>query len=169
MVNGDGSFSVLHNLARFEEPAGMRSWAGGRIMVFEGEVQEDFGLPRLLQFDEPDNDLFALDSFPLPAFHSTAIFYHRYGENDLRFHNKVVHSPPSGQRYSRLIPVPTEWAPWFLDNPDLGTTFRCLIFLIQEAEQEDRELLGHFSASIMYACGSPDPRANRPVSALSSK
>ncbi len=27
MVNGDGSFLVLHNLARFEEPAGMRSQA----------------------------------------------------------------------------------------------------------------------------------------------
>ncbi len=54
MVNGDGSFWVLHNLARFEEPAGMRSRAGGCIMVFEGEVRDDFGLPRLLQFDEPD-------------------------------------------------------------------------------------------------------------------
>jgi hypothetical protein len=138
MVNGDGSFSVLHNLARFKEPAGMRSWAGGRIMVFEGEVRDDFGLPCLLQFDKPDDNLFALDSFPLPALHSTAIFYHRDGENDLRFHNKVVPSPPSGQRYSCLIPVPTEWAPWFLDNLDLGITFQRLIFLMQEAEQEDR-------------------------------
>jgi hypothetical protein len=138
-------------------------------MAFEGEVRDDFSLPCLLQFDEPDNDLSALDSFPLPALRSAAIFYHRDGENNLWFHNKVVPSPPSGQRYSRLILVPTKWAPWFLDNPDLGTTFRRLIFLMQEAEQEDRELLRHFAASIMYACGSPDPRANRPVSALSSK
>ncbi len=40
---------------------------------------------------------------------------------------------------------------------------------MQEAEQEDRELLRHFAASITYACGLPDPKANRPVSALSSK
>ncbi len=40
---------------------------------------------------------------------------------------------------------------------------------MQEAKQEDRELLGHFATSITYACGSPDPRANCPVSALSSK
>jgi hypothetical protein len=169
MVDGDGSFSVLHNLARFKELAGMRSRAGGRIMAFEGEVRDNFGLPPLLQFDKPDDNLFALDSFPLPALHSAAIFYHQDGENDLWFHNKVVPSPPSGQRYSSLISVPTKWAPWFLDNPDLGTTFRRLIFLMQEAEQEDRELLRHFAASITYACGSPDPRANRPVSTLLSK
>jgi hypothetical protein len=84
MVNGDRSFSVLHNLARFKKPAGMRSRAGGRIVAFEGEVREDFGLPRLLQFDEPDNNLFALDSFPLPALHGAAMFYHRDRENDLR-------------------------------------------------------------------------------------
>ncbi len=76
MVNGDGTFFVLHNLARFEKPAGMRSWVGGRIMAFEGEVQDDFGLPRLLQFDEPDDNLFTLVLFPLPALHSAAIFYH---------------------------------------------------------------------------------------------
>jgi hypothetical protein len=40
---------------------------------------------------------------------------------------------------------------------------------MQEAEQEDRELLRHFAASIRYACGLPDPRANCPVSALLSK
>ncbi len=169
MVNGDGSSLVLHNLARFKKPAEMRSRAGGRIVAFKGEVQEDFGLPHLLQFDEPDNNLFALDLFPLPALYGVAMFYHRDGENDLRFHNKIIPSPPGKQRYSRLILVPTEWAPWFLDNPDLGTTFWRLIFLMQEAEQDDRELLQHFAASITYACGLPDPRANSPVSALSSK
>jgi hypothetical protein len=147
----------------------MRSWAGGRIVAFEGEVRDDFGLPCLLQFDKPDNDLFALDSFPLPALHGAAMFYHQDGENDLRFHNKILPSPPGGQRYSCLIPVPTEWAPWFLDNSDSGTTFRHLIFLMQEAEQHDRELLQHFAASITYACGLPDSRANCPVSALLSK
>ena len=111
MVNGDGSFLVLHNLARFEEPAGMRSQAGGHIVVFKGEVRDDFGLPRLLQFDELDNKLFELDLFPMPALHSTTLFYHQDGENDLRFHNKVIPSPPGGARYSRLIPVPTKWAP----------------------------------------------------------
>jgi hypothetical protein len=79
VVNGNGSFSVLHNLARFKEPAGTRSWAGGRIMAFEGEVRDNFSLPRLLQFDEPDDDLFALDLFPLRALHSAAIFYHQEG------------------------------------------------------------------------------------------
>jgi hypothetical protein len=169
MVNGDGSFLVLHNLARFEKPGGMRSQAGGRIVAFEGEVRDNFGLPCLLQFDEPDNDLFVLDLFPLPALHGAAMFYHRDGENDLQFCNKIVPSPPSGQRYSRLILVPTELAPWFLDNPDLGTTFRHIIFLMQEVEQNEGELHRHFAASITYACGLPDPRANCPVSALSSK
>jgi hypothetical protein len=141
MVNGDGSFLVLHNLARFEEPAGMRSWARGHIVVFKGKVQDNFGLPRLLQFDELDNKLFALDLFPMPALHSTALFYHQDRENDLHFHNKVVPPRTRGPRYSRLIPVPTEWAPWFLDKPDLGTTFRRLIFLMKEAERDDTELL----------------------------
>ncbi len=97
MVNGDGSFSVLHNLARFEEPAGMRSWAEGHIVAFEGEVRDNFGLPRLLQFDKSDNKLFALDSFPMPALHSMASFYHQDGENNLRFHNKVVPPRPGGR------------------------------------------------------------------------
>ncbi len=100
MVNGNGSFLVLHNLARFEKPAGMRSWAGGHIVAFEGEVQDNFGLPCLLQFNESDNKLFALDSFPMPALHSAASFYHQDGENNLWFHHKVVPSLPRGPRYS---------------------------------------------------------------------
>ncbi len=76
MVNGDGSFLVLHNLARFEEPAGMRSWVGGHIIAFKGKVRDNFSLPRLLQFNELDNILFALDLFPMPALHSAASFYH---------------------------------------------------------------------------------------------
>ncbi len=111
MVNGNGSFLVLYNLPRFKEPVGMRSRAGGCIVAFKGEVQENFGLPHLLQFDKPDNDLFALDLFPVPALHSATMFYHRGGENDIQFHNKIVSSTPGEQRYSRLIPVPTEWAP----------------------------------------------------------
>ena len=105
----------------------------------------------------------------MTVLHSMASFYHQDGENNLWFHHKVVPSPPGGPRYSCLIPVPTEWAPWFLDNPDLGIKFQHLIFLMQEAEWEDRELLRHFAASITYACGLPDPRAKRPVGALSSK
>jgi hypothetical protein len=38
MVNRNGHFSVLHNLARFEELEGMRSQAGGHLVAFEGEV-----------------------------------------------------------------------------------------------------------------------------------
>ncbi len=66
IVNGNGHFLVLHNLARFEEPPGMKSRAGGHLVAFKGEVRDDYGLPRLLQFDEADNKLFALDSFPPP-------------------------------------------------------------------------------------------------------
>jgi hypothetical protein len=59
-------------------------------MAFKGEVRDNFVLPPLLQFNNPDNNLFALDLFPLPALHGVAIFYHQDGENDLRFHNNLT-------------------------------------------------------------------------------
>ena len=167
MVNGNGHFSVLHNLARFEEPPGMRSRAGGHLVAFEGEVRDDYGLPRLLQFDEADDELFALDSFSPPDIRAAALFYFPGGKNDRRFLNKITSSPPGGKRYSRLIPIPTEWGPYFLDQPNFGTTFRQLVKLMHEEDRKD--LLWHCAASLIYVCGSPDSKARRPVSTMSSK
>ena len=168
MVNGNGHFLVLHNLARFEELAGMKSRAGGHIVAFEGEVQDDYGLFHLLQFDKPDNKLFALDSFPPPDIQAVALFYLPGGKNNRLFLDKIIPSPPGGKRYSRLIPIPTKREAFFLDQPNLGTTFRHFVKLMHGVDG-DRDLLWHCAASIIYTCGSPDPKARRPVSAMSSK
>ncbi len=92
-------------------------------MAFEGEVRDDYGLPRLVQFDEADNELFALDSFPPPDIRAAALLYFPGGKYNHRFLNKITPFPPRGKRYSRLITIPTEWGPYFLDQPNFGTTF----------------------------------------------
>jgi hypothetical protein len=106
-----------------------------------------------------------LTHFPPPDIQAAALFYLPGGKNDRRFFNKITPSPPRGKRYSRLIPIPTEWGPYFLIQPKFGATFRRLIKLMHGEDRKD--LLRHCAAGIIYACGSPDPKARRPVSTMS--
>ena len=68
-----------------------------------------------------------------------------------------------------LIPIPVGWAPLFLNYPALGAAFRRLIYLIVGADTAERRLLRPFLDGLAFACGSPNPHASDPTSALDSK
>ena len=57
----------------------------------------------------------------------------------------------------RLVPIPMGWAPFFLDYPTMGTTFRRMIFLMRAAAHEDRGHLRPFAMGIALACGTARP------------
>ena len=171
-MNGESEFSVLHHLHRWRSPDGVRSRLNNQIVAFEGEVRSEHGLPFLFCFDEDDDKLLQLQLLPSGLANHAADFY-RDGQQDNEFHRGQV---PPRQDYrgnttatgGRLIPIPVSWAPFFLDYPNMGLTFRCLIHLMWGAEPRDRGHLKPFSNGIALACGTPHPTDDSPCSALDS-
>jgi hypothetical protein len=53
---------------------------------------------------------------------------------------------------SRLTPIPTMWAPFFLDDPNMGTTFRRVLELIRGVPQAQRHLFELLLRGVSYAC-----------------
>ena len=68
----------------------------------------------------------------------------------------------------RLIPIPVEWAPMFLDYPDSGTAFCRLVDLINSVDGAERDKFTYLARSMAYACLSTS-KEEQPVSTMSSK
>jgi hypothetical protein len=68
----------------------------------------------------------------------------------------------------RLIPIPVKRASLFLDYPDLGTTFRRIVDLIQLVDKAERVKFQYLAQSVAYACSSASEET-RPVSTMASK
>jgi hypothetical protein len=52
----------------------------------------------------------------------------------------------------RLLPVPIEWAPFFLGYPDVGMAFRRVLKLVASVKKAEQEKFWGFALSIMFAC-----------------
>jgi hypothetical protein len=67
-----------------------------------------------------------------------------------------------------LIPIPGEWAPLFLDYPDLGPTFHWIVGLINLVDKTEWVKFQYLSQSVACACLSASVET-RPVSTVASK
>ena len=168
--NGEGVFLVIHGLTWWAEAPGGARNQRGHLVAFEGNVRSGQGVPNLWRFDEPDEQLFRLVMLPPVALREVATFY-ASDDNDDYYRNTIV--PDEGgagwaPRCGRLIPIPVEWASLFLDYPDLGTTFRRIVDLIQSVDEAERVKFQYLAQSVAYACSSASEET-RPVSTMASK
>jgi hypothetical protein len=95
-------------------------------------VRSGTNIPNLWRFEEPDKELFRLLTL-LPVLLSNTAHYYVDEVNNEYYCTTVV--PDAGgagwaPACGRLIPIPVEWVPMFLDYPDLGTAFRRLVDLV---------------------------------------
>ena len=103
--------------------------------------------------------------------HHVAGFYNA-GDKDGQFHNCGTPQDGLGETVTiccRLLPIPVGWATMFLDSPSMGTVFCRLVKLMQMARKAERILLWPFCEGMALACGSHDPTAINPISAINSK
>ena len=114
VMNGGDHLSVIHHLFRWKAPEGGRSRLNGRLVVFEGEVLDGHGLPRLWRFAKDEERLLQLRPLSVEALEYATKFY-QDGDRDDEFHGRQT--VPLGvrgatvQTCQRLIPIPVGWVP----------------------------------------------------------
>jgi hypothetical protein len=69
---------------------------------------------------------------------------------------------------TRLIPIPLEWAPMFIDGPNFGTAFRRVFDLFDSLDEDDRSDLYPILDMIGMACCAADD-SDMPPSTLSTQ
>jgi hypothetical protein len=120
-------FVVLHGLHRWSASA--RSINAGKIVAWVGETIST-GPPDMWRLEDDNDKLFGeipfarIDVLDLIKFYGTA-------DMAETFLARGNHSQTDCTWVSRLIPIPTRWAPFFLDHPTLGVAVRRVTNLIR--------------------------------------
>jgi hypothetical protein len=65
----------------------------------------------------------------------------------------------------RLIPIPVEWAPMFLDYSNAGTAICWLVNLLNLVEEAERDKFTYLAQCMAYACLSAT-KDKHPVSTM---
>jgi hypothetical protein len=170
MLNAEGVFLVMHGLQWWMEAPGRTCHQCGKKVAFEGEVRTGTGVPNLWRFDEPEEQLFRPLTLPPVLLSDTAIFY---AEEAIGEYYRATVVPDAGgtgwaPACGRLIPIPVEWAPMFLDYPDSGTAFCRLVDLINSVHGAEQDKFTYLAQSMAYACLSASEE-EQPLSTMSSK
>jgi hypothetical protein len=170
ILNAEGVFLVMHGLQWWADASGGARNQWGQIVAFEGEVQMGTGIPNLWRFEEPDNQLFRLLTLPPVSLSDTAWYYDE--EKNDEYYRATVAPDAGGPGWApacrRLIPIPVEWAPIFLDYPDLGTAFCRLVDLVNLVDGAEQDKYTYLAWSIAYACLSAT-KEEHPVSKMAAR
>jgi hypothetical protein len=92
-------------------------------------------------------------------------------KNDKNYHATVApdaRGPGWAPACRRLIPIPVEWAPMFLDYPDSGTVFRRLVDLVNSVDGAEQDKYTYLAWSIAYTCLSVT-KEEHPVSTMAAR
>ena len=154
-IKGNSHFSVLHGLQRWPARKAA-SVLDDRLVAFEGEIDGEDDAPAMLQFRGSEAELFQLVELEHIEPRLFDSFYHgqdllEESGRDTRYFD-YARSDDSGQYVSRLTPIPTMWAPFFLDDPNMGTTFRRVLELIRGVPPAQRHLFELVLRGVSYSC-----------------
>jgi len=154
-IKGNRHFSVLHGLQRWPVRKAA-SVLDGRVVAFEGEIDGDDDAPAMLHFRGSDAELFQLVELEHIEPRLFSSFYHgqdllEESGRDTKFFD-YGRRGTSGEYVSRLTPIPTMWALFFLDEPNMGTTFRRVLDLIRGVNRAQRHLFELLLRGVAYAC-----------------
>jgi hypothetical protein len=127
-------------------------------------------IPNLCRFEEPNEELFQLLTLPPVSLSNTAHYY--VDEVNDKYYRTTVVPDAGGASWApacgRLILIPVEWAPMFLDYPDSGTAFHWLVDLVNLVNGAERDKFTYLAWSMAYACLSAS-KEKHPVSTMSAQ
>ena len=160
VMNDDVDFSVLHHLQRLDREIRPGDPIVDHIVAFERDIRPQGPTPNVVVFTEAVDTLFKQFHLPMACLAETHVWYRsRTNGNDQL--SKFVVDPSITTRVTgavtRLIPIPLEWAPMFLDGLTFGMAFRRMFDLLDSLEEDDQtELLPILEMMGMACCAADD-------------
>jgi hypothetical protein len=150
VMNNDVGFSVLHHLQRMDQE------------ICPGDP---------VVFTEAEDTLFKHFHLPTVRLAETHARYRSRADGNDQLPTFMVDPSITTQvtgAVTRLIPIPLEWAPMFLDGPTFGMAFRRMFDLLDSLEEEDQNKLLPILEMMGMACCAADESDMAP-STLSSQ
>jgi hypothetical protein len=168
-MNDDMGLTLLHNLQHMDCKIWPRDPISGKVVVFGGDILPSDSAPIVFIFDKNENNLFMrvhLPPAPLlqiikkykPSLCNDQIKAFVWGAS-----NKKTDAITS----TWMILIPMEWAPMFVDGPNFGTVFRCLVDLFILIGKIEQDHLMPLLEMVALACCGTDTLPNA-VSTLST-
>ena len=133
ILGGSDKVSVLHSLCRLTTPLRLKNPVTGKVAAFIGETRQKDATPNMVYFDE-DTEL-ASKKLPVVSFDKVVNHLQRHRTSphaDELVDEDDVHL----KEVSPLIPVPSEWAPFFVDNPTVLTAMERVKALMMTLQVE---------------------------------
>ncbi len=158
-MNDDMGFTLLHHLQQLKCKLRPGDPIINRVVAFEGGIWPQGPTPNVVVFDEAKDTMFR--SLFLPLVHLPETL-HRYSAraNGNDQNNTFVINPAVTERVTgpvtRVIPIPMEWAPMFVDGPNFGTTIRRVFDLFDSLNKNDRVDLYPIAEMMGMACCAAD-------------
>jgi hypothetical protein len=171
VMNGKVGFTLLHHLQRVD----WEIWPGdpiaNQIVAFEGDIRPQGPTPNIVVFNEAKDTLFRQFNLPLVCLVETNARYSSRANGNDQSHMFVVDPLVTARvagAVTRMIPIPMEWAPMFVDGPNFGTAF-CRVFgLFNSLDKDDRTGLYPVLEMIGIACCTAND-SDMPPSTLSTQ
>jgi hypothetical protein len=171
VMNDDVGFSVLHHLQRMDREIRPGDPIIDHIVAFEGDIRPQGPTPNVVVFTEAEDTLFKRFHLPTARLAETHARYRSRADGNDQLPTFVV-DPSITTRVTgavtRLIPIPLEWAPMFLDGPTFGMAFRRMFDLLDSLDEVDRNELLPILEMMGMACCAADESDMAP-STLSSQ
>jgi hypothetical protein len=126
LAENDGGFTLMYNLQQADRELRPGNPIKSRVVAFGGEVRPDDDTPEVFILEEDKEDLFEWVYLPQVLVTDTVKAYKQDSKGD--YTHTFVLDPATWDKKAkpttRMMPIPLEWAPMFVDNPDFGTTVR---------------------------------------------
>jgi hypothetical protein len=150
----DGGFTLMYNLQRANRELRPGNPIKSRVVAFGGEVQPDDDTSDVFVLEEDKDDLFERVYLPQVSVTDTVKAYDQDSKGD--YTHTFVLDPATWDKKAkpttRMMPIPLEWAPMFVDNPDFGTTVRRMRDLFMSVTDDERYRLVDIFGMITQAC-----------------
>jgi hypothetical protein len=133
VLGNSDKVSVLHSLCRLLTPLRTKDPLTGKVAAFVGETRPKGSTPNVVYFDD-DTDL-ASRKLPVVSFDRALNHIKRHGTSP-NADELVDEDDVRQMEVSPLIPIPSEWAPFFLDSPTITTTMERVKALMMTLQVE---------------------------------
>ena len=138
MLNNDSHVSVIHSLCRLTPELRPSNPVKGKIVAFVGKVRPGASTPNMVVFAE-EAEIFASDLYPKVRFGSVTR-YHAGAQQYLPKAAEMSDDPEDvdvTRQIRRIMPIPTQWVPVFMDGPSVEDAIGRLNVLVNnEATQQ---------------------------------
>ncbi len=154
LAENDRGFTLMYNLQRADRELRPENPIKSWVVAFGGEVRPDDDTPDVFVLEEDEEDLFERVYLPQVLVTDTLKAYKQDSKGD--YTHTFVLDPATrhnkAKPTTRMMPIPLEWAPMFVDNPNFGTSVRRMRDLFISVTDDERYRLVDIFGMMTWAC-----------------